>query len=223
VSEQLATDAELLAVVLDAQANAAREQYRQLTALAELNARNVPGTLGYRSLADLISAQLRCDLAMARRLARAVERFGARRSLIGEALEPLHPATAIALADTQISPEHAAVIAETVESIPEPKRAEHTQQVETTLLEQARTLNPGRIRQLGQRILAHLDPDAPSPDEQHQQRVAVQPVADASWKRGALVLRDGHRVDRARAALFEVPAVRVVEAVLVLPPAIGRE
>ena len=171
MSEQLATDVELFAVVLDAQAGAAREQYRMLTALAELNNRNVPGTLGYRGLADLIGAQLRCDVSVARRLARSVERFGARRALTGETLEPLFPATAAALADAEISCEHAGVIADTVEAIPEPDRAEHAEQVETTLLEQARTLNPRRVWQLGQRILAHLDPDGPSPDERRLQQL----------------------------------------------------
>jgi len=165
-----ATDAELLAVVLESEANAARERYRMVTALAELSNRNVHGALGYRGLADLISAQLRCDLAVARKWARAVERFGARRSLTGEPLEPIFPSTAKALASAEISPEHAAVIADTVEAIQEPNRAEHGPQVETTMLEHARTLNPGRIRQLGQRILAHLDPDGPSPDERRQQQ-----------------------------------------------------
>ncbi|HEU5269040.1 MAG TPA: DUF222 domain-containing protein [Jatrophihabitans sp.] len=170
MSEQLATDAELFAVVLEAEANAARERHRTLMALAELNNRNVPGMLGYRSLADLIAVQLRCDLAVARKWARAVERFGVRRSLTGETLEPLYPPTADALAEAQISPEHAVVIAEAVEAIPDAQRAEHATAVEVTLLEQGRTLSPGRIRQLGQRILAHLDPDGPSPDEQRQQQ-----------------------------------------------------
>lgn len=168
--EQLSTHAELLAVVLEADASAARERHRMLTALAELNNRNAPGTLGYRSLADLLAVHLRCDLAVARKLARAVERFGARRSLTGETLEPQYPATAAALADARISPEHAAVIAETVEAIPEPGRAEHAQRVETSLLEHARTTNPHTVRLLGKRILAHLDPDGPSPDERRQQQ-----------------------------------------------------
>jgi Domain of unknown function (DUF222) len=99
-----------------------------------------------------------------------VERFGARRSLTGEALDPTYPATAAALATGEIGPEHAAAIAETVEAIPAPERAEHADQVETTLLEHAHTNDPRTVRLLGQRILAHLDPDGPSPDEQRQQQ-----------------------------------------------------
>jgi Domain of unknown function (DUF222) len=147
-----------------------RLQYRQLAVLAELNSRNVPGTLGFRGLADLISAQLRCTRVEARKRAQAVERFGARRSLTGEALEPMFVDTAEAFAAGEIGCEHAAAGAETVEAIPAAERAEHAASVETTLLEHARTSDPRTVRLLGQRILAHLNPDGPSPEEQRQQQ-----------------------------------------------------
>jgi hypothetical protein len=172
VSEQLGTasDVELLAAIVELEAELTRLRYRQLSVLAELNSRNAPGTLGFRGLADLISSQLRCTRAEARKRAQAVERFGARRSLTGEALGPQFPATAEAFADGAIGSDHAAAIAETVEAIPAQDRAEHADQVETTLLEHARTHDPRTVRLLGQRILAHLDPDGPSPDEQRQQQ-----------------------------------------------------
>src|SRR6185437_9240042 len=164
--EQLATasDAELLAELRELEAELSRVQYRQLSVLAELNSRNVPGQLGLRGLADLIAAQVRCTRVEARRRARAVQRFGARRALTGEVLEPVYPATASALSDGAIGFEHAAVIADTVETIPAADRAEHASIVESTLLEHARTVDPRTVRLLGQRILAHLDPDGPSPD-----------------------------------------------------------
>ena len=112
--EQLATtasDAELLAELRELEAELCRVQYRQLSVLAELNARNVPGQLGLRGLADLIMAQVRCTRAEARKRAKAVERFGARRALTGEALEPVYPATAETLSDGAIGFEHAAAIA----------------------------------------------------------------------------------------------------------------
>jgi len=172
VIEQLATatDTALLAEVVELEAELSRLQYRQVAVLAELNSRNVPGTLGFRGLADLISVQLRCTRAEARKRAQAVERFGARRSLTGEPLPPNLPATSEAFAAGEIGPEHAAAIAETVEAIPEADRAEHAEPVETTLLEHARTSDPRTIRLLGQRILAHLDPDGPSPEERSLQQ-----------------------------------------------------
>src|SRR6185503_6008930 len=123
--EQLATatDAELLAEVVELEAERVRVQYRQLAVLAELDARNTAGRLGLRSLAGLIAVQLRCTVAESHR--RAVARFGARRAVTGEPLEPVYPATAEALAAGEVSPEHAAVIADTVEAIPARDRAEH--------------------------------------------------------------------------------------------------
>jgi Domain of unknown function (DUF222) len=186
VIEQLATapDAELFAGLVQLEAELARLQYRQLAVLAELNSRNVPGTLGFRGLPDLISAQLRCTRTEARRRAQAVERFGARRSLTGESLEPLFAATAEALSTGEIGADHAAAVAETVEAIPAQDRAEHATSVETTLLEHARTSDPGTVRLLGQRILAHLDPDGSSPEEQRLQqthrRLSLTRLPDAT-------------------------------------------
>jgi hypothetical protein len=112
-----------------------------------------------------------------------VERFGTRRALTGETLEPQYPATAEALGQGEIAPEHAAAIADTVEAIPVADRAEHAQSVETTLLEHARVVDPRTVRLLGQRILAHLDPDGPSPAEERLQqahrRVSLTRQADS--------------------------------------------
>jgi Domain of unknown function (DUF222) len=176
VIEQLLSgpDGELLAEAVELEAELARLQYRQLAVFAELNSRNVPGKLGFRGLPDLISAQLRCTRAEARKRAQAVERFGSRRSLTGEVLNPHFPATAEAFAAGEIGCEHAAAVAETVEAIPAAERAEHAEPVETTLLEHARTSDPRTVRLLGQRILAHLDPDGPSPEEQRQQQTHRQ-------------------------------------------------
>lgn len=49
-------------------------------------------------------------------------------------------------------------------------RGKHAVAVETTLLEHARTTDPRTITLLGRRILAHLDPDGPSPTEERLQQ-----------------------------------------------------
>ncbi len=170
--EQLGTvsDAELLAGLVARERELRRLQFEQVELLAELQSRNVVGSLGYRGLPDLIGALVRCTRAEARKRWLAVERFGARRALTGEPLEPVLPATAEAFAEGAIGPEHAAVVAEVVEAIPSSDRAEHAGAVETTLLEHARISDPRTVRLLGQRILAHLDPDGPRPDESERQR-----------------------------------------------------
>ena len=100
------------------------------------------------------------------------------------------PATAEAFAAGEIGCEHAAEVAEVVEAIPEPERAEHAGRVEATLLEHARTSDPRTVRLLGRRILAHLDPDGPSPEEQRRQqshrRLSLTRLEDSAG------LLDGH-------------------------------
>src|SRR6476646_2827796 len=174
--EQLAAESEVELLDEDArlEAEIIRLRYRQLEVRAELNARNAPATLGFRGLAQLLAARLRYSPMEARRRARAVERFGARRALTGEALEPVLPATAKALSVGEIGFEHAAAIAETVERLPVVDRAEHAAAVESALLGHARAVDPRTVRLLGQRILAHLDPDGPSPDEQRLQQAHRQ-------------------------------------------------
>ncbi|HJQ00604.1 MAG TPA: DUF222 domain-containing protein [Jatrophihabitans sp.] len=179
-----ASDVLLLAEIVELEAEVVRLQYRQLEVLAELNCRNAPTELGFRGLPQLIEAQLRCTRVEARRRAQAVERFGARRGLTGEPLQAQFPAAAKALSVGDIGAEHAAAIAEIVEVISASERAEHTEPVETALLEHARISDPRTMRLLGQRILAHLDPDGPSPDQQRLQqahrRITLTPLPDGS-------------------------------------------
>ena len=80
--EQLATatDAALLAEVVELEAELSRVQFRQLSVLAELNSRNVAGSWAFAGLSQLIATQLRCSPGEARKRYLAVERFGSRRS-----------------------------------------------------------------------------------------------------------------------------------------------
>jgi hypothetical protein len=60
-------------------------------------------------------------------------------------------------------------------------------------------------------------------DEEHEQGVAVEPIAESPRAGGALVLGERHRVDLPGPAVVEVAGVGVVEGVLALPPAVRRE
>jgi Domain of unknown function (DUF222) len=123
-----------------------------------------------RSLSDFIGAELRCSRTVARAHSRAIERFAPGRSMTGEALEPTFPVVADALASGAINDEHASVIAVTVERLPDKVRAERGAEVETTLVELAWSKDPRALKLLADRIIAHLDPDGPEPDEAEQRR-----------------------------------------------------
>ena len=160
---------------------------------AELNSRKVPAELGFRGLSQFLQASLRCSNRAAKDLALAVERFGPRTSLTGQQLEPHFPVVTEALAAGAISPEHARVVADAVCDLPEPLRVRHWAEVETVLVEFARTKDPVSVKLLARRIAAHLDPDGPEPHDETDRRVAsrrrlfLNRLGDSSGELGAVL------------------------------------
>ena len=82
-----------------------------------------------------------------------------RRSLTGEALPPLLPAAATELAAGAIGPTHLRVITATMRRIPPSTHPEVAAQAEQTLATAARRFDPAALSRIGERLLAHLDPD----------------------------------------------------------------
>lgn len=139
-------------------------QYEQLTVLAELDRRGC-AALGLRGLPDLVMAELTVGRRAARTIATRVNRLAPRRALDGQPLEPQYPCLARAWAAGELGSEHADVITEVIERLPEPVRAEHREHVERTLVELASSHDPRTVKLLGERIVAHLDPDGARPEE----------------------------------------------------------
>ena len=159
------TTAELRQSLRSIEIQLSRLRYAQLSATAELVERKLPGELGFRGVPQFLQATLGCTGRAAKDLALAVCRFGPRRALTGELLQPALPVTAGALTEGGISTDHAREIGDAVLALPDAVRAEHGDRVETVLVEHARTLDPVSLRALAQRIIAHLDPDGPEPAE----------------------------------------------------------
>jgi hypothetical protein len=84
-----------------------------------------------RALPDLIAVERSVTGFAAREEARAVERFGPRRAVTGEALPPLFPACAQALADGSIHAGHAKLVADQIAALP-PDRTESTESTESS-------------------------------------------------------------------------------------------
>ncbi|HTZ44042.1 MAG TPA: DUF222 domain-containing protein, partial [Jatrophihabitans sp.] len=98
---------------------------------------------------DLIQAELTVTRRAAKAMALQVARFGQRRSVTGEPLEPVYPVAASAFAAGSVTAEHATVVAEVIETLPPAARAEHAAQVESTLVELAFEHDPRTLKQLG--------------------------------------------------------------------------
>ena len=138
----------------------------------ELVSRAVAETLGFRDPRHLLADAVAITLRQARRRLDTAARYTPRATLGGQRLEPEFPAAAAALRRGAISVEHADVIADAIEALPEPVRAAHHRHVETVLVDHAATTDPARLRTLAARVLAHLDPDGPSPAEDRRHRAA---------------------------------------------------
>lgn len=204
-------DDNLRAEVRDLEVQLTRLHQAQRQRLAELDQRNVAGRLGLPGLPQLIQADLRCTSRLAKSLAQAVHRFGPRRSLTGQQLEPHFRYLADALADGGISLQHASVIAEAVEVLPAPIRAVHGTEVEATLVSLARSKDPLSVKVLARRIAAHLDPDGPAPAD-------VEPLQQS--RRRLILARYGD--GGAELSGFLSPACRAIWESVLTPLAAQR-
>jgi uncharacterized protein DUF222/HNH endonuclease len=157
-------------------------QLRRLAAvdarlIGELDQRHLGADLGARNTAGLLHQLLRVAPGEAAARVRAARELGPRRGLSGEALAPIFPVVADALAAGQLNPAHARVIVKTMDAIP--AEAEHAalgrgeqlaEQVETTLVAHAARLDPRQLGHVATRLLGYLDPDGAAPRDEELQR-----------------------------------------------------
>jgi hypothetical protein len=191
---------ELCSSLSEISAQIGRLQHHLGARAAELNTRKVPAELGFRGTSQFLQATLRCTSRAARDLAFAVEWFGPRTNLTGQQLEPHFPFVASALSAGAISSEHAKVVADAVCALPEPVRLRHWSDVETALVELARTRDPLSVKLLARRIAGHLDPDGPAPNDETDRRAAsrrrlfLNRVGDSSGELGAVLTPACHAI-----------------------------
>ncbi len=113
---------------------------------------------------------LRLTPGEARRRVRAAERFGREIALTGQVLDPIYPATAAALERGEISAEHARVIADTVEKLPDEVAAVEDRNVEHGLLAKAVTRDPASLARYAEYVRYYLDQDGRYDELAYQER-----------------------------------------------------
>jgi hypothetical protein len=162
---------------------------RRLTAvdhalIAEVDRRAIPDRLVMPSTSAMLQCLLRLSPHEAKQRVQAARACGPRHALTGQSLPPLLPQLAGAQATGQLSTEHARVILHTLAQLPGTVSAADHAQAEQHLVEAAHTLRPREVGLLGQRILAHLNPDGVLDSEVEQQRrrgFALHPNTDGSY------------------------------------------
>ncbi|HJQ02976.1 MAG TPA: DUF222 domain-containing protein [Jatrophihabitans sp.] len=190
VAVSAVTDAGLLAEMRELERVSRRLASVWNVLLPEAERRGLAGSLSATSLAAMLQAMLRLSPHAAARRVAAARDLGPRVTLTGEQLPPILPAVADAVTEGALSDEQAREIARVLEQLPSTVPVEQVTQAERQLVTAASQLAPRQLGQLGQRILAHLDPDGVlGTDAEHQRRrsFALIPQTDGSYQaRGQL-------------------------------------
>src|SRR4051795_6348441 len=129
--------------------------------LAEIESRGVMELFGYRSVARLFEHLADVPKAAAEAVVKRARALASSRTLDGTPIPALAPATGAAAAEGRLSNPMIDTIVGVMTQVP----AEHRDDAEQHLLTFASEAGYKQVAALGERILAHLDPDGAAPDE----------------------------------------------------------
>lgn len=179
------TDADVLAELREFEVLRRRLAVVDHALVAELGRRALAGRLVLGSTSALLQAALRLSPREAGQRVAASQVCGPRWGLTGEQLETLLPEVAAAQAAGMVSPEHARVIAATLDELPGSVDPSDVSSAERQLVRAAAQQRPRQVGVLGQRILAHLNPDGVlASDEEHARHrtFALIPEANGGYR-----------------------------------------
>ncbi|MEV2225414.1 DUF222 domain-containing protein [Nocardia vinacea] len=164
-------DDDVLDLMRDVERCARRLTALQHRLLVEADERSIPAHTGSKTLKRFLMQTLRLSSADAGSRVHAAQWVGASRDMGGEQLQPQLPCTAGALARGEISADHVRGIAHVMNRVPRGASTEDREAAEQILAEFARSGSPDDIGKIGDRILAHLDPDGRLTDDKDRARM----------------------------------------------------
>lgn len=175
--------------------------YAGLTAAANIDTRRAYAKAGYPSTYGFLKGQLRLGDAAVRRRIAAMKNLTARITPTGDVLDPICPDTSELLRRGVIDLDHVGVVVGTMDEIPSKVPAEERAAAEKTMAGFAAEYNPKRLAQLGDRLLAHLNPDGTYTDDSDRvrKRSLTRPQRDKD-----LMGRITGRLDPVTFALLDV-------------------
>ncbi|WP_238418938.1 HNH endonuclease signature motif containing protein [Gordonia sp. 'Campus'] len=172
IAETSSTDCaetELLQVAIEHE----RAERRMLSLFAghivDIDERAAYRKMGCQTVSHFISSVLN-RRGEATRLLNRVWAIGEFPDMQGQILEPTYVETAKGVADGGISVRNVDVIVDVMRKIPASVDEAEKEAAEATLAHYARDYDPASLRNLGARILAHLDPDGTITDDQDRAR-----------------------------------------------------
>jgi hypothetical protein len=164
------SDADLLAELRGHEALMRQQAMADHALLAEIDQRGLAGRLSTPSTAALLQVLLLLSPSAARRRVEDALTRGPRVAVSGEALGSVLPAVAEGQASGVISVEQARAIAKVLDRVPGSVSPSDFELAERQLVQAAASLRPRELGQVGERILAHLDPDGTLNSEAEHQR-----------------------------------------------------
>ena len=132
--------------------------------------RCIPGNLACRSVNDFLISSLRISGADAAKRVKGAVTVGTWHAVGGETLDVTLSATAAAVRDGAIGPDHVAAIAKIMRSVPQGIGTDEIAVAEQILSDAARSITPEDVTKIGIHLLAHLDPDGDGPNERERKR-----------------------------------------------------
>ena len=138
--------------------------------LARLQTETSATQMGAKTWRDFLSVRWRISPTEANRRLDEARLLAPRRTLTGEPLEPVLPATALVEANGLINREHVKVVREAMGRIPPSVDSLTRAQIEVGLARTAVGVGPKELRDNADRILFLLDQDGPEPDERERAR-----------------------------------------------------
>jgi hypothetical protein len=177
VSLEGVASGELTAAVSEWERAIRRMESVRLRLVAAAERSTVAADAGCASTAAWLSQQTRSGTAAAARSVR-----------LATDLDTQLPATRGALADGEISPQHASVIAHAAARLPERLTEEQVATVERSLVAKARRVDPAQLRRLARRALAAVEDDELVVDA-HEDTL-VRDEEAAALERSRLTLHD---------------------------------
>ncbi len=164
------SDTDLLKVAMEHE----RAERRMLTSFAahliDIDERSAYRKAGCQTVTNFVTSVLNRS-GEANRLLNRVWAIGKFPDMQGEALDPRFTGTAKGVADGEISGRNVDVIVEVMKKIPAAVDSADREAAEATLAHYAREYDPASLRELGARILAHLDPDGTLTDDRDRARM----------------------------------------------------
>ncbi|HKV17707.1 MAG TPA: HNH endonuclease signature motif containing protein [Mycobacterium sp.] len=146
--------------------------------IGQLVAEGAPEALGGASHAEVLTLTLRVSTEEAKRRLAEARDLGPRRSLTGDQLEPLLPATASAQADGEIGAENVNIVRKYLKKLPTRIDEATRARAEKRLADMASEFGPADLRKLAERMVATIDQDGPPPTDAERRRNAYFTVGE---------------------------------------------